>query len=148
MKKKAIIISIKGYHLSIKEKMLIANEKPWGLILFKRNIKSLKQVIELIKKIRKFSKDSKFPIMIDEEGETVSRLSKIINHNLSQKLFGDNNPYFRIVSAILFVAAVIQLTGSLSSTGNANSVFDSVLSPDQANAVATLENQVKKVYNY
>ena len=56
--------------------------------------------------------------------------------SLTQKLFGDNNPYFRIVSAILFVAAVIQLTGSLSSTGNANSVFDSVLSPDQANAVA------------
>ena len=56
--------------------------------------------------------------------------------SLTQKLFGENNPYFRIVSAILFVAAVIQLTGSLSSTGNANSVFDSVLSPDQANAVA------------
>ena len=56
--------------------------------------------------------------------------------SLTQKLFGDNNPYFRIVSAILFVAAVTQLTGSLSSTGNANSVFDSVLSPDQANAVA------------
>ena len=83
MRKKAIIISIKGYHLSIKEQMLIKNEKPWGLILFKRNIKSLTQVIELIKKIRKFSKDSKFPIMIDEEGETVSRLRKIINHNFS-----------------------------------------------------------------
>ena len=39
MKKKAIIISIKGYDLSIKEQKLIANEKPWGLILFKRNIK-------------------------------------------------------------------------------------------------------------
>ena len=57
MKKKAIIISIKGYYLSTKEKMLIKNEKPWGLILFKRNIKSLRQVIELIKKIRKFSKE-------------------------------------------------------------------------------------------
>ena len=38
---------------------------------------------------------------------------------------------------ILFVAAVIQLTGSLSSTGMQNSVFDSVLSQmNQANAVA------------
>ena len=55
--------------------------------------------------------------------------------SLTQKLFGDNNPYFRIVSAILFVAAVIQLTGSLSSTGNANSVFESVLSTDQVNSV-------------
>ena len=58
--------------------------------------------------------------------------------SLTQKLFGDNNPYFRIVSAILFVAAVIQLTGSLSSTGNANSVFESVLSTDQVNAVANV----------
>ena len=44
MKKKAIIISIKGYKLSKKEKSLLANERPWGLILFKRNIKSLKQI--------------------------------------------------------------------------------------------------------
>ena len=58
--------------------------------------------------------------------------------SLTQKLFGDNNPYFRIVSAILFVAAVIQLTGSLSSTGNANSVFESVLSTDQVNSVANV----------
>ena len=102
MKKKAIIISIKGYHLSIKEQMLIANEKPWGLILFKRNIKSLRQVIELIKKIRKSSKDSKFPIMIDEEGETVSRLRKIINHNLSQKLFGDIYRYNPKIALIVY----------------------------------------------
>jgi len=58
--------------------------------------------------------------------------------SLTQKLFGDNNPYFRIVSAILFVAAVIQLTGSLSSTGNANSVFESVLTTDQVNSVANV----------
>ena len=58
--------------------------------------------------------------------------------SLTQKLFGDNNPYFRIVSAILFVAAVIQLTGSLSSTGNAKSVFESVLSTDQVNSVANV----------
>ena len=49
MKKKAIIISIKSYNLSVKERTLLANEKPWGLILFKRNIKSLKQIKNLIK---------------------------------------------------------------------------------------------------
>ena len=41
MKKKAIIISIKGAKLSNKEKNLFSKKKPWGLILFKRNIKSL-----------------------------------------------------------------------------------------------------------
>ena len=89
MKKKAIIISIKNNQLSTKEISLLKNEKPWGLILFKRNIKSLKQITRLIKKIRKLTKDSKFPIMIDEEGLAVSRLSNIINHSFSQKLFGD-----------------------------------------------------------
>ena len=89
MKKKAIIISIKGYKLTNNEKKLLKYENPWGLILFKRNIKSFIQIKKLIKNIRKFSKNSKFPIMIDEEGKTVSRLSNIINHKLSQKLFGD-----------------------------------------------------------
>ena len=117
MKKKAIIISIKGYNLSIKEKMLIANEKPWGLILFKRNIKSLKQVMELIKKIRKSSKDSKFPIMIDEEGETVSRLGKIINHNFSQKLFGDIYKYNPKIALTIYKNYIDNLTTILKKIG-------------------------------
>jgi beta-N-acetylhexosaminidase len=89
MKKKAIIISIKSYKLSKKEEKLFKNQNPWGLILFKRNIKSLVQIQKLIKRIRYLTNDPKFPIMIDEEGKTVSRLSKIINHNVTQKLFGD-----------------------------------------------------------
>ena len=44
MKKKAIIISVKGFSLTQKEKLLFLKEKPWGLILFKRNIKSLDQI--------------------------------------------------------------------------------------------------------
>jgi len=89
MKRKAIIISIKGYQLTLKEKNLLTLEKPWGLILFKRNVKSLEQISKLIKKIRKITKDKKFPIMIDEEGGAVSRLNKIINHSVTQKNFGD-----------------------------------------------------------
>ena len=88
MKKKAIIISIKGYSLTKKEKFLLTNEKPWGLILFKRNIKSLIQVKKLIKEIKKFSNDKKFPILVDEEGNTVSRLKSIFNHNFSARYFG------------------------------------------------------------
>ena len=89
MKKKAVIISIKSYRLHKNEKKLLSDENPWGLILFKRNIKSLKQIKNLVKEIRKFTKDKKFPILIDEEGGKVSRLGKIINHEFSQKLFGD-----------------------------------------------------------
>ena len=123
MRKKAIIISIKGYDLSIKEQKLIADEKPWGLILFKRNIKSLTQVKALIKKIRKFSKDSKFPIMIDEEGETVSRLSKIINNNFSQKFFGDIYKYNPKVALIIYKNYINNLTSLLKKIGiNINTV--------------------------
>ena len=59
MKKKAIVISIKGTFLTKKEKLLLSKEKPWGLILFKRNIKSLSQVKILIKSIKKITNDKK-----------------------------------------------------------------------------------------
>ena len=88
MKKKAIIVSIKGYKLSIKERELLSKGRPWGLILFKRNIKSLNQIQNLIKNIKKCVKDKKFPILIDEEGKEVSRLSRILNHNINANLFG------------------------------------------------------------
>ena len=88
MKKKAIIISIKAYKLSKKEKLLLSNEKPWGLILFKRNIKSLSQIKFLVANIKKITKDKYFPILVDEEGSTVSRLRNIINHNISANYFG------------------------------------------------------------
>ena len=89
MKKKAIIISIKGFLLSNKEKLLLSKEKPWGLILFKRNIKSLSQIKSLIKKIRILCKDKNFPILIDEEGLTVSRLRDLITHDISANFFGN-----------------------------------------------------------
>ena len=123
MKKKAIIISIKGYNLSAKEQLLLSNEKPWGLILFKRNIKSLNQIIGLIKKIRKFSKDPKFPIIIDEEGKTVSRLRKIINHNVSQKLFGDIYKHNPKTAVIIYKNYINNLTFLLKKIGiNINTV--------------------------
>jgi beta-N-acetylhexosaminidase len=89
MKKKAIIISIQGLKLSIKEKLLLSKEKPWGLILFKRNIKSLSQIKILVQKIRKLTNDKKFPILVDEEGFAVSRLKNLINHDISAKYFGN-----------------------------------------------------------
>jgi beta-N-acetylhexosaminidase len=89
MKKKAIIISIQGLKITNKEKLLLSKEKPWGLILFKRNIKSLNQTKMLINNIRKLTKDKYFPILIDEEGSTVSRLRNIINHDISANFFGN-----------------------------------------------------------
>ena len=89
MKKKAIIISIKGPMLTTKERTLFSNDKPWGLILFKRNIISLNQIKKLISEIKKITKDKKFPILIDEEGSSVSRLKNILNHNFEANYFGN-----------------------------------------------------------
>ena len=88
MKKKAIIISLRGKTLSKKEKTLLAKESPWGVILFKRNIYSLKQIQRLTQEIKKYSKSKNFPILIDEEGSTVSRLKDIFNHHLNANFFG------------------------------------------------------------
>ena len=88
MKRKALIVSIRGIKLTKKEKALLSKEKPWGIILFKRNLKSLVQVKLLTSNIKKITRDRKFPIIIDEEGETVSRLIKIINHDFSANFFG------------------------------------------------------------
>ena len=71
-----------------KEKILLSKGKPWGLILFKRNIKSFNQIKKLVTDIKKITKDKKFPIMIDEEGLSVSRLSNIINHYIDAYFFG------------------------------------------------------------
>ena len=62
MKKKAIIISIKGQKLTKLEKQLIKKENPWGIILFRRNIKSFNQIKKLTIEIKKLSNDNKFPI--------------------------------------------------------------------------------------
>jgi len=109
MKKKAIIISIKGMILTNKEKLLLSKEKPWGLILFRRNIKSCNQIKKLIKNIRKAVNDKKFPILIDEEGENVSRLNKIINHNFSSNFFGNLYKKNIKISVILYKSYLVAL---------------------------------------
>ena len=87
MKFKALIVSLNGIKLSKKEEMLLSKEKPWGVILFKRNLKSLNQIKNLTSKIKKVTKNKHFPILIDEEGNNVSRLKDIINHNIAKIIF-------------------------------------------------------------
>ncbi len=107
MKRKALIISLKGENLSQVEKKLLSKGKPWGVILFKRNLKSFEQVKNLTFKIKKLTKDKKFPIMVDEEGESVSRLRNLINNNVSANYFGnlfkkDKSLCFNILKHYIF----------------------------------------------
>ena len=89
MSRKAIIFGIKGTKLTTKERSFFVAEKPWGIILFSRNIKNIYQLRLLINDIKDCVKDRNYPIFIDEEGGRVSRLAKIIDFSLfSQEYFG------------------------------------------------------------
>ena len=123
MRKKAIIISIKGTTLTKKEKLLLSKEKPWGLIIFKRNIKSILQIKNLIKDIKKFTKNTKFPILIDEEGSTVTRLKDIINHNFDAKYFGKIYRLDKKIAITLYKNYLKKLCNSLKKIGiNINTI--------------------------
>ena len=123
MKTKALIISIKGTQLTKLEKVLLAKEKPWGLILFKRNIKSLDQVKKLTTKIKFYTKNRKFPIIIDEEGKNVTRLNKIITHNISANFFGKLYKYNKRFSLNMYKHYIESLCKILKNIGiNINTI--------------------------
>jgi len=89
MNRSAIIFGVKGYKLTNKERVFFKKARPWGIILFSRNIKNLKQLKILVKQIKIIFNDKKYPILIDQEGGKVSRLDKIINLSFfSQDFFG------------------------------------------------------------
>jgi len=87
--RRSFIVGIKSTILSDKEKKFLKRFKPWGVILFSRNIKSLKQGKKLTDQIKKIFKDSNYPILIDQEGGRVNRLKKIFNADpLTGEFFG------------------------------------------------------------
>ncbi len=123
MKTKAIIISISGFTLSKMEKKILLENKPWGLILFKRNIKSLIQLKRLVSSIKKIIKNKHFPILIDEEGGTVTRIGRIKKHDLYQKLFGDIFKFNSKVSIATYKKYLLEIIYFLKETGiNINTV--------------------------
>ena len=51
--RKAFIVGLKSYKLSNNEKIFLKKHKPWGVILFSRNIKSINQTKTLTDNIKK-----------------------------------------------------------------------------------------------
>ena len=87
--RKAFIVGLKSYKLSNSEKIFLKKHKPWGVILFSRNIKSINQTKTLTDNIKKIFKDRNYPILIDQEGGRVNRLNRIISFdNLTSEYFG------------------------------------------------------------
>ncbi len=79
---RSFICGLKGKYLSDKEKKFLKKYKPWGIILFSRNIKSIQQTQILTSSIKKIFKNENFPILIDEEGGRVSRLRNFIDNSI------------------------------------------------------------------
>jgi beta-N-acetylhexosaminidase len=87
--RRSFIVGIKGSKLSNQEILFLNKHKPWGIILFSRNLKDVNQIKYLTKHIRKIFKDKNYPIMIDQEGGRVNRLSKLISFDtLTSEFFG------------------------------------------------------------
>jgi beta-N-acetylhexosaminidase len=74
MSSRAFITGVSGPELTAAEREFIAAERPWGFILFRRNIETPAQVILLVRELRAAAGNPDAPVLIDQEGGRVQRL--------------------------------------------------------------------------
>src|SRR3954469_5287988 len=73
MAPRAFISGLAGLALTADERGVLRRARPWGLILFKRNIDDRAQVSGLVAEaLRELGRDA--PVLIDQEGGRVQRL--------------------------------------------------------------------------
>ncbi|MDO9077851.1 MAG: beta-N-acetylhexosaminidase [Brevundimonas sp.] len=70
----AAIYGCSGHRLTEAERAFFAEARPWGFILFRRNIDSPEQVRALTAELRDCIGDAGAPILIDQEGGRVQRM--------------------------------------------------------------------------
>ena len=126
--RRSFISGLNGTKLSTNEIKFLRKFKPWGIILFSRNIKSYYQTRKLTNDIRKIFKDKKYPIMIDQEGGRINRLKNIItfdslNSNYFGNLFFKNRKEFNILYK-LFIDKTSYLLNHLGININSVPVLD------------------------
>jgi beta-N-acetylhexosaminidase len=74
MQSRAFITGVSGPDLTSAEREFIRSERPWGFILFKRNIETPDQVAILVNELRETIDAPEAPVLIDQEGGRVQRL--------------------------------------------------------------------------
>jgi beta-N-acetylhexosaminidase len=74
MSTRAFITGISGLELTADERAFLRAERPWGFILFKRNVDSPAQVTRLVGELRETLGQPDAPVLIDQEGGRVQRL--------------------------------------------------------------------------
>ena len=73
MSTRAFITGVSGLELTADERDFLRAERPWGFILFKRNIETPDQILRLVGELRESVADSDAPVLIDQEGGRVQR---------------------------------------------------------------------------
>lgn len=74
MAARAFITGVSGTALTDDERAFLRDQRPWGFILFKRNIETPDQVIRLVGEMRSAISQPEAPVLIDQEGGRVQRL--------------------------------------------------------------------------
>src|SRR5262249_52419449 len=75
MAPRAFITGLSGPAITADERAFLRAAVPWGLILFKRNVEAPEQVRVLIAEFREIVGRPDAPVLIDQEGGRVQRLS-------------------------------------------------------------------------
>ena len=75
MSVRAFITGIAGTVLTEDERAFLRDRQPWGFILFKRNVETPAQVIAMVQNLRDTVGRPDAPVLIDQEGGRVQRLS-------------------------------------------------------------------------
>ena len=71
---RAFITGVLGLELSADERDFLRSERPWGFIVFKRNVDTPEQVVRLVRELRDAVDRPDAPVLIDQEGGRVQRL--------------------------------------------------------------------------
>jgi beta-N-acetylhexosaminidase len=72
----AFITGVSGPVLTEDERAFLRAHRPWGFILFKRNVENPAQVAALVQDLRGIAGRADAPVLIDQEGGRVQRLSQ------------------------------------------------------------------------
>jgi beta-N-acetylhexosaminidase len=73
MSTRAFITGVSGLALTADERDFMCTQRPWGFILFKRNIETPAQVNALITELKESLGEPDAPVLIDQEGGRVQR---------------------------------------------------------------------------
>ena len=126
--RRSFITGLKSTKLSRNEIKFLNKYKPWGIILFSRNLKNFQQIRNLTIHIKKIFKDDNYPILIDQEGGKVNRLFRLIscdylNSEHFGKLFLNDKKQFNLIYK-LYIDNISNILSNLGININTVPVLD------------------------